>query len=194
MLAFDTANKVDLQQQAFAVTRTSDEGGVPCTRTAWTISPIKEGAVPEDGILRFGTPFALAAKAADGSTLYLQSQRYTITNLNYAGTGGSGAGVVVVSALSADTVWKVAVLDPTELAQFESNGAPVPANTFVSLMHANTATLLSSYKHKYVKNKFNGEYLTSTETQTSIRKGEWGIRNGSAVGNGNHWAFTTASA
>ena len=193
VIAFDTANRSELAQESYMVTRTGDHNAVACTRTAWTITPLVENG-PADGLLRIGMPFALSCKGADGGMLYLQSQRYTTTNLNYAGTGGSGAGVVVVPAISADTAWKVVVLDPSDLAQFESMDQPVPANTFVSLLHANTCTLLFTQPDKYVKNKYGGEYLCSALTGTSINKAVWGKRIGQAVDVGNHYAFTTAEA
>ena len=192
VVAFDTANRVDLAQEAYAVTRTGEANAVACKRTAWTVTPLAGG--PKDGLLRIGMPFALACTGADGRTLYLQSQRYTLHNQNYAGSGGSGSLAVVVPALSADTVWKVVVLDPSDLAQLESMNQPVPANTYVSLQHANTCSLLYTATDKFVKNKYNGEYLVSVLTDTSINKGVWGKRIGAAVGAGNHFAFTTASA
>jgi len=176
------------------VTRTTEANGIACTRTAWTITPSPNKTAPDDGVLRIGMDFVLSCKGSDGRTLYLQSQRYTLTNLNYAGTGGAGAGVTVVTEMSADTNWQVVVLDPSDLAQFESKGQPVPANTFISLMHTNTCSMLHTDADKYVKNKYNGEYLVSALTGTSITKGVWGKRIGSAVGVGNHFAFTTASA
>jgi hypothetical protein len=192
VVAFDTANRVDLAQEAYAVTRTGEANAVACKRTAWTVTPLAGG--PKDGLLRIGMPFALSCTGADGRTLYLQSQRYTLHNQNYAGSGGSGSLAVVVPALSADTVWKVVVLDPSDLAQLESMNQPVPANTYVSLQHANTCSLLYTATDKFVKNKYNGEYLVSVLTDTSINKGVWGKRIGAAVGAGNHFAFTTASA
>ena len=192
VVAFDTANRVDLAQEAYAVTRTGEANAVACKRTAWTVTPLAGG--PKDGLLRIGMPFALACTGADGRTLYLQSQRYTLHNQNYAGSGGSGSLAVVVPALSADTVWKVVVLDPSDLAQLESMNQPVPANTYVSLQHANTCSLLYTATDKFVKNKYNGEYLVSVLTDTSINKGVWGKRIGAAVGAANHFAFTTASA
>jgi len=194
VVAIDSSNRSELPQESYIVTRTTQAAAVPCTRTAWTITPVAEGGPPpEDGMLRFGMAFALAATANDGTTLYLQSQRYTLHNQNYAGTGGSGAGVVVVPKLSADTMWKVAVLDPTDLAQLGSRGQPVPANTFIQLTHCNTCINLFT-SEKVVKNKFNGEFLVSAHTATSIVKGIMCKRTGSPVDVGNHFAFTTAEA
>lgn len=192
MLALDTANRIDYAQESYAVTRTDGEAAVACSRTAWTINPLDGVSATTGDVLRFGMKFALTGKAADGSTLYLQSQRYTLTNLNYAGTGGVGAGVSVVTAPSYDTAWKVVALDPSELAQFESVGAPVPANTFICLEHAATCTLLNTEGDKLVKNKYGGEYLVSAMTQTSTGKQAWGKRSSQPVGVGNHFAFTTA--
>ena len=70
-------------------------------------------------------------------------------------------------------------------------GQPVPANTFISLVHVNTCTALSTGT-AVVKNKYGGEYEVTTFTATPITKGAWGKRNGSMLGAGNHWAFTTS--
>ena len=79
------------------------------------------------------------------------------------------------------------------MAQMEASGQPVPANTFIALNHVNTCTMLCT-DVKVVKNKYGGEYLVCANTATSIAKGVWGRRIGSAVGVGNHFAFTTAEA
>ena len=87
-------------------------------------------------------------QSPDGAPLYLQSLRYTLTNLNYSGSGGVGAGVSAVPALTADTTWSVVLLDPRDLDKMEAHDQPVPANTFVALEHANTATLLYTHEFK----------------------------------------------
>ena len=56
-------------------------------------------------------------------------------------------GCAVVPAESADALWEVAVLDPSDLAQMESVGQPVPANTFLSVIHTNTQTPLFTSDH-----------------------------------------------
>ena len=191
VLAASTAHRTESAQTAFHVTRTSDAAGVACTRTTWTICPIDGAKVPEDGLLRFGMKFALSTPGADGSPLYLQSVRYTLHNLNYSGSGGKGQGVCAVPAPSADTTWSVVVLDPTDLGQMESVGQPVPANTFVALQHSNTTTNLFTHEYK-VPSQYGKEREVCCLTDTSIVKGGWGKRNGSTVGVGNHWAFTTS--
>ena len=45
---------------------------------------------------------------------------------------------------SGDTNWEAVTLDPAELAQMESEGQPVLANTYFAVRHASTqANLLS---------------------------------------------------
>lgn len=146
VLAVNTRQRTDSEQEAYVVTRTSAEAGVACTRSAWTITPV--GDAPADGYLRFGMKFALSTAGPDGAPLYLQSLRYTLTNLNYSGSGGVGAGVSAVPALTADTTWSVVLLDPRDLDKMEAHDQPVPANTFVALEHANTATLLYTHEFK----------------------------------------------
>ena len=130
VLAADTITRMELPQEAYSVTRTRPEGAVACTRTAWSITPAPGTAVPEDGVLRIGVPFCLAVTGATG-TVYLQSLRYTLHNQNFAQSAGKRKqGCCVVPAMSADTLWTVRVLDPTDLRQMESEGAPVPSNTY----------------------------------------------------------------
>ena len=120
VLAFDTANKSEVGIEAYTVTRTTESGAVACARTAWTICPPSAGMLPpEDGRLRIGQAFALSCQAADGTTLYLQSVRYTLHNQNYAGTGGLGQGVAVVPNLSTDCLWKVCSLLRRHCAEAE---------------------------------------------------------------------------
>ena len=88
---------------------------MPCKRTCWTIVPL--GAAPADGMLRFGDGFALKA-TANGKELYLQSQRYTMMNLNCSmSTTGSSRkqGACGVAEQSSQTVWQVVLLEPGEL-------------------------------------------------------------------------------
>ena len=84
------------------------------------------------------TPFH---RGRAGAPYYLESVRYTLTNNNYS-TGVRGGqrkqGVCVVGAASVDTQWEVAVLEPTEVAQLESEGKPVLANAFFALKHCST--------------------------------------------------------
>ena len=64
-----------------------------------------------------------------------------VANNNYS-TGVRGGqrkqGVCVVGAASVDTQWEVAVLEPTDVAQLESEGKPVLANAFFALKHCST--------------------------------------------------------
>jgi hypothetical protein len=75
VIAIDTTVRLELPQEAYAVTRTREAGAVACTRTAWTVTAPAGYAPPEDGLLRIGAPFCLGATGGDGSTVYLQSQR-----------------------------------------------------------------------------------------------------------------------
>jgi hypothetical protein len=190
VLGYDTMTKADAAYEAYTVTRTSEEGGMACTRTAWRITV--KGDAPEDGLLRFGMPFALSCETEQG-TLYLQSMRYTLTNLNYGGSGGGKTRVTAVPTLNQDSLWTTVALDPSDLVQFESQGMPVPANTFVALKHLNTQELLFT-DDDAVRNKFVGEREVSAKTDAPILKNKWGSRTSTAVGVGNHWAFTTAEA
>jgi len=194
VLALDSSNRTELQQEAYSVTRTPDEAGVACVRTAWTITPSSEAEQPpEDGLLRVGHKFCLSAVGGDGQPLYLQSVRYTLHNLNYAGGGGGKQGAHAVRERSTDTMWMVTALEPSEIAQMESMGQPVPANTFVALKHASTHALLYSDNTK-IRNKYQGETEVSAFAANSTTKSEWGKRIALPVSNGNHWAFTTAAA
>jgi len=193
VLALDSSCRAEAEQEGYVITRTSEAAGVACVRTAWTIGPPTDGApVPEDGILRVGQKFSLSAIGADGEPLYLQTLRYTLHNLNYAGSGGQKQGAAAVRTRSVDTTWMVASLDPSVLGQMEAEGQPVPANTFVALKHANTHALLYSDATK-IRNKYSGECEVSAFANVSPVKAEWGQRISHAVGPGNHWAFTTAA-
>lgn len=97
----------------------------------------------------------------------------------------------MVPAASADTTWTVRVLDPTDLRQMESDGAPVPANTFISLVHVNTQIALYTGEVMH-PNKYGGEFEIGVYTDESGVKNTFGKRNGRVVGVGNHWALTTA--
>jgi len=194
VLALDSSSRAELQQEAYSVTRTTDEAGVACVRTAWTITPSSDREpAPEDGLLRVGQKFCLTAIGADSEPLYLQSVRYTLHNLNYGGAGGAKQGVSAVRTRSNDTMWMVVALEPSEIAQMESMGQAVPANTFVALKHASTHALLFSDSTK-IRNKYQGETEVSTFAAVSNAKAEWGKRVALPVGTGNHWAFTTAAA
>lgn len=83
------------------------------------------------------------------------------------------------------------VLNPTDLVQMESEGQPVPANTFISLVHVNTQTPLHT-DAKVVPNKYGGEYVVACSVDQSPVKGSFGKRNGKVLHEGNHFAFTTA--
>ena len=85
------------------------------------------------------------------------------------------------------------VLDPTDLRQMESEGQPVPANTFVSLVHTNTQIPLHTGPTA-IPNKYGGEYEVSAFVDESPCKGTFGKRNGKMLQAGNHFAFTTAEA
>lgn len=190
-LGIHTSKKVDLTHEGFLVTRTTDGGAVPCTRTCWTVAPI--GAPPEDGLLRVGMRFYLK-NVSDGSDFYLESVRYSLSNLNYS-RGMHGAqrkqGVCATRSASTDTAWEVVVLEPSDLAQLESRGKPVLANTFLSLKHCSTQANLCSDDFQ-VPTKFGMEFEATVHTESGIAKAEWGKRT-AAVGVGNHWAFTTAA-
>lgn len=194
VLALDTLNRMELPQEAYAVTRTREAGAVACTRTAWTITPPKGAAPPEDGLLRIGMKFNLTCVGGDGNRQFLQSQRYTLHNQNFAtSVGMRKQGCCAAPAESIDTLWEVAALDPSDLTQMESVGQPVPANTFVSLMHVNTQVSLYTCDHK-IRNKYGGELEVCAHTESGLTKSVWGKRTAQMLGQGNHWAFTTAEA
>jgi hypothetical protein len=192
VLALDSTNRVELPQEAYAVTRTRESGAVACTRTAWTVTPPTGTAAPEDGLLRIGMRFCLTSESGNGGSAYLQSMRYTLHNQNYSASKGlRKQGCAAVPEPSADTLWEVRVLDPSDLAQMESEGHPVPSNTFVSLVHINTQIALCTGEH-VVKNKYGGEFEVTAHTESGLAKCAWGTRAGQMLGVGNHWAFTTA--
>jgi len=192
VLALNAYKKAESTQEGYVVTRTNDAGAVPCTRTCWTVCP--EGEAPADGLLRVGMRFYLKSECDEGS-MYLQSLRYCFTNMNYSSgltTSQRKSGVCAVKAPSADTAWEVVVLEPSDLAQFESEGKPVLANTFVALKHCASQANLSS-DSKVVLTKFGSEFEMTAFTDAPVTKGEWGRRNGVRVGVLNHWAFTTGA-
>ena len=194
VLAVDTIARMDLPQEAYSVTRTQQAGAVACTRTAWTVAVPKGSAPPADGVLRVGMRFCLTTTDASGKQVFLQSQRYTLHNQNFSASKGlRKQGCCAAPAESADTAWEIAILDPSELSQLESqlSAAPVPANTFVSLIHANTRIALCTGDH-VVPNKYGGEYEVTCHTEAGLAKRNWGTRVGQMVGVGNHWAFTTS--
>ena len=194
VLALDTIARMELPQEAYSVTRTREAGAVACTRTAWTITPAKNAAPPADGLLRIGMKFNLTCVGGDGNRQFLQSQRYTLHNQNFAtSVGMRKQGCCAAPAESIDTLWEVVVLDPSDLAQMESMGQPVPANTFVSLKHENTQVSLYSCDHKVI-NKYGNELEVSGHTESGLAKSVWGTRSAQMLGVGNHWAFTTAEA
>ena len=86
----------------------------------------------------------------------------------------------------------VAVLEPTDLAQLESEGKPVLANTFLALKHCSSQANLSSDMAGVIT-KFGNEYEVTTWTDIPNAKGEWGKRTTTRVGVTNHWAFTTGA-
>jgi len=193
VLALDTESRMELPYEAFTVTRTQAHSAVACTRTAWTVSCPEGATAPADGLVRIGTPFCLTATGS-GKTVYLQSQRYTLHNQNIAHSSGKRKqGLCVVTAPSADTLWTVMVLDPRDIAQMESEGQPVPANTFVSLVHVNTQTALYTGSVT-LSNKYGGEFEASAFSDGSTVKAAFGARKGKMLEVGNHWAFTTAEA
>ena len=192
VMALDTMSRAELPQEAYSVTRTREAGAVACTRTAWTIVPAKGAAAPEDGLLRIGMRFQLTCVGGAGNPIFLQSQRYTLHNQNYATSiGMRKQGVCGAPAGSADTLWQVAVLDPSDLAQMESYGQPVPANTFLSLTHCNTQESLFT-DDTTIPNKYGGELEISCHTESGLAKSVWGTRSAQMFGVGNHFAFTTA--
>jgi len=192
VLALNAYKKVDSTMEGYVVTRTNDAGAVPCTRTCWIVTPV--GEAPADGLLRVGMRFYLKSECDEGP-MYLQSLRYCLTNGSFsAGTTGAQrkSGCCAVKAPSADTAWEVVVLEPAELAQFESEGKPVLANTFVALKHCSSQANLSSDSTQ-VLTKFGAEYEITTFTDAPLTKSEWGKRNATLVGVTNHWAFTTSA-
>jgi len=192
VLALNAYKKVESTQEGYVVTRTSDSGAVPCTRTCWTVTPI--GEAPADGLLRVGMRFYLKTDSDDGP-MYLQSLRYHFTNQNGSASVVAGqrkSGCSAVKAPSSDTAWEVVVLEPTDLAQFESEGKPVLANTFVALKHCTSQANLSS-DETVVLTKFGSESEVTVFTDAPTHKGEWGKRNATRVGVTNHWAFTTGA-
>ena len=117
--------------------------------------PAHGAEAPADGILRFGAHFTLGSER-EGELLYLQSQRYTVHNMNYSrSVRGSERKQGVTGALvtSWQTNWEAVHLDPTKLAQIRSEGQPVLANAFVALRHTSTQLNLCS-DSLVVKNHF----------------------------------------
>lgn len=195
VLGIDTQTRAELVQESYSVTRTHPSGAVACTRTAWTVKPPPNTAAPEDGLLRVGMRFCLSAVGGDGKEYFLQSSRYTLHNQNYSHSvvgAQRKQGCCAAPVASAETVWEVVMLDPVEVAQMESTGQPVHANTFVALRHAHTQVNLCSDSHK-VNNKYAGEYEVTAFTDSPLTKSTWGKRMGGGVGVTNHWAFTTAA-
>jgi len=198
VVALDVTMKPEDGAEAHTVLRSQEQGAVACARTAWTVTAPANTQPPADGILRIGAPFCLSVSggygSSYGSSLYLQSMRYTLTNQNLAKTSGQRKqGVCAVAAPSADTLWKVCVLDPTDLAQMESEGRPVPSNTFVSICHVNTQTPLHTGP-MLLASKYGGEYEVSAFHDGSVCKAAFGARKGKMLEPGNHFAFTTAEA
>merc|ERR1719390_247633 len=87
---------------------------------------------------------------------------------------------------------QVVLLEASDLAQMESIGQPVMANTFIALRHASTQANLCTDEQKYL-NKFGEEFEVTVHTDNGATKASWGKRT-AQVGVTNHWAFTTAAA
>jgi len=192
VLALNAYKKVESSQEGYLITRTGESGAVPCQRTCWVVEPI--GEAPADGLLRVGMRFHLVTQS-DSGPMYLQSLRYCLSNMNYS-TGVKNAirkqGVCAVRSPSTDTAWEVVVLEPSDLAQLESEGKPVLANTFLSLKHCASQANLAS-DETAVLTKFAMECEVTVFTDNALAKAEWGKRNNARVGIANHWAFTTAA-
>ena len=138
--------------EGYAITRGAAE---PAERTCWRVLPAHGAEAPADGILRFGAHFTLGSERG-GELLYLQSQRYTVHNMNYSrSVRGSERKQGVTGALVTNwqTNWEAVHLDPTKLAQIRSEGQPVLANAFVALRHTSTQLNLCS-DSLVVKNHF----------------------------------------
>lgn len=191
VLAMNAYSRKELSQMAFEVSRTPDE--TPRERTCFSIQPY--GDAPEDGLLRFGMPFMLVAKGCGDDDMYLQSMRYTISNMNYSRSVRGAErkqGVSMVLEPSWQVAWEVVLLNPMELEQLRSEGQPVPANTFLAIRHKSTQTNLCS-DTEIVRNHYGTECEVSGFTDVEVTKSQWGIRNSQGVGVSNHWAFTTAA-
>ena len=66
---------------------------------------------PADGLLRIGMKFNLTCVGGDGNRQFLQSQRYTLHNQNFAtSVGMRKQGCCAAPAESIDTLWEVAAL------------------------------------------------------------------------------------
>jgi len=130
-------------QKVLQVTRTRAPEAL--RRTCWTITPI--GETPADGLLRFDTPFLLAAELAGPQPLYLHGERYTLTN-QAASTSVRGADrkhlAACALAPSNLTGWVVRSLEPHPEARMLDEKAPVLSNTFVVLEHTNTKSHLNT--------------------------------------------------
>ena len=188
-LACNWQDRVEVSQESYAITRGAAE---PAERTCWRVLPAHGAAAPADGILRFGAHFTLGSERG-GELLYLQSQRYTVHNMNYSrSVRGSERKQGVTGALVTNwqTNWEAVHLDPTKLAQIRSEGQPVLANAFVALRHTSTQLNLCS-DSLVVKNHFGHEAEVCCFMDTDIAKSTMGERTSHAVGASNHWAFTT---
>lgn len=177
-------------QKVYQVTRTLSSEAL--RRTCWAITPM--GEPPADGLLRFDTPFALAAVGAiPGQELFLQGERYTITNpASSISVRGSERKHLAAAAMAMShlTSWLVRSLEPNYEARRLDEKQPVPANTFVSLEHSNTKSHLNTDETS-LRNEFGREFSVSMFTDTPICRGELFGRAGKNLGQGNHFAFTT---
>lgn len=83
--------------------------------------------------------------------------------------------------------------DGVSCGRAQAEGTPVPANTFVSLVHVNTQLALHTGP-TMIPNKYGGEYEVSAFQDAAVTKSTFGERKAKMLGVGNHWAFTTAEA
>jgi len=189
LVASNTRNRVEISQEAYAVSRTPS--GDVTQRCTWVITPI--GAPPADGLLRFGMPFQLASTAAE--PLYLQGMRFTIANQGFSNSIRGAVrkeGVFLVYEPSYATQWKAVPLNPTEEAQYRLDGQPVPANTFVALQHCQTLINLCTDSHTQ-RFDHGVEYSVSLYTDADVTKSEWGVRTSKGLGESNHFAFSSGA-
>lgn len=184
-LAFNPLTQLQAEQESYAITTIAARA---CPRTAWTVQPV--GDNPTDGIVRYGMRVSLKSH----SGLFLQSQRFTMTNMACS-VSTLGAlrkqRVCAVPGESIDTAWVITPIDPSLVALAESEGKPVPVNTFITLQHANTKVNLCA-DDQLIPSKFGKESEVTGNNDTGAMKTNFGTRL-APYGVANHWAFTTAA-
>ena len=98
VLCANAHERLPLLQETFQVTRA--EVSAPQQRTRWIVAAAGSSPPPADGLLRLGEPFQLiAASSPAAEPLFLQGQRYTLTNAAYSTSvrGGASKRVVTLS-------------------------------------------------------------------------------------------------